>query len=116
MGYSNSYAQKHSLPILAPPDEEKNSWQCFECSQSFPSSKHLQKHLNVHDDRKDENSKPKKKIFKKKMLKKRPKSEVLECNECKQKFQQPKHNILKQHMDSHGFENASIQDKFTVIR
>lgn len=101
---------------MSPPCEEKNSWHCFECSQSFSSSQHLQDHLNVHDDCKDENSKPKKKILKKKLLKKRPKSDILQCNECKEVFYNPKHSTLKEHMSTHSYEEAAIQDKYTVIR
>lgn len=116
IGYSNTYAQKHKLEILNPPEEEKDAWHCFECNQSFSSSKILQKHLNEHDDSKDENLIPKKRIFKKKQQKRRVKTNILQCNECKEKLCNPRHNVLKQHMASHGYGDASVQNKFTVIR
>lgn len=61
MDYSPAYAEKHGLVPLKPNYEEENPWPCFECSQRFPSSEEFQKHLNLHDDVKNENVRPKKK-------------------------------------------------------
>lgn len=97
-----------------PPIEEKNTWHCFECNQSFSTSQLLQKHLNVHDDCKDENLKPKKRFLRKKFIKK--KCEVLQCNECKETFYNAKPNIIKDHMIVHGYGDATIEEKFTTIK
>lgn len=61
MDYSAAYAQKHNLIALRPSYEEENPWRCFECPQRFPTSEDMQKHLNLHDDIKSENVRPKKK-------------------------------------------------------
>lgn len=55
---------------MKPSYEEENPWRCFECTRRFPSSEEMQKHLNVHDDAKSENVRPKKKHIrmKKKVL------------------------------------------------
>lgn len=98
------------------PSEEKNTWHCFECNQSFATSQLLQKHLNVHDDCKDENLKPKKRLIRKKFVKNRQKFDILQCNECKESFCNPKHSILKDHMIAHSYGDATVEDKFTVIR
>lgn len=37
---------------------------CFECTQRFPTSEEMQKHLNLHDDVKSENVRPKRKHMK----------------------------------------------------
>lgn len=58
------------MTALKPDYKDENPWPCFECNERFPSSDHLQKHLNLHDDVTNENVRPKKKHlkFKKKVF------------------------------------------------
>ncbi|CAH1998931.1 unnamed protein product [Acanthoscelides obtectus] len=116
VGYSTSYAQYFSLPVLQPPEPEP-SWPCYECPQKFISSEELQNHLNVHDV-KDENIKPKlRRILKnrKRPLKKYY-TEALECKICEERFYQYSYNTLRSHLsDKHKFCKGFVEDHFTVF-
>ncbi|XP_023721528.1 PR domain zinc finger protein 10 isoform X4 [Cryptotermes secundus] len=58
--YSFPYANKRGLPLLQPDvekravEEVEHMWPCFECNGKFASSEELQKHLNIHDNERDE--------------------------------------------------------------
>lgn len=98
VGYSLIYAAQHKLPFLVAPEDK--SWSCYECSAAFGNSEELQKHLDIHDDIKDENVRPKKKHLKsnhKKKLMAKSNSAV-KCNDCNELFIQPGKLALRQHL------------------
>lgn len=68
--------------------------------------------------KKDENTKPKKRLSKKKIFfKKRQKPEAVSCNDCNEIFCHPKYSILKRHLLTHDKDSvALIQDKFTIVK
>lgn len=60
VGYSRMYAVHYNLPVLEPIPNESNMYQCFECFENFLTSEEFQKHLDIHDEVKDD-FKPRKK-------------------------------------------------------
>lgn len=119
VGYSSSYAKKYNLPLLEPSKEEKMSWNCYECNASFESSKDLQEHLNVHDEDKDENTKPKKRFhIKRKLLLRKNylKKEPLECTLCTEAIFFPKFTALRRHLSTcHDINETSVYQYFKAI-
>lgn len=83
----------------------------------FRSSEELQKHLAVHDDIKDENTKPKKKSLKNvKRLFIKYQTEAVECNVCKEIFYQYNYNFLKTHIaQRHGISKESVENYFSIV-
>ncbi|KAJ8941230.1 hypothetical protein NQ318_015662 [Aromia moschata] len=115
VGYSTAYAQYFGLPMLQP--QEVRSWPCYECPAKFSSSEELQKHLNVHDEEKDENTRPRRKLPKnKRRLLKKCQTEVVECNICKEIFFQYNYNSLKHHItEKHNFKQGVVEDYFAIV-
>lgn len=115
VGYSATYAKFFNLTILQP--KQEFSWPCYECPAKFRSSEELQNHLSVHDDIKDENTKPKKKNFKYvKRLFKKYQTEAVECNICKDVFYQYNYNFLKTHIgQKHGISKESVENYFSIV-
>ncbi|KAJ8920156.1 hypothetical protein NQ315_011817 [Exocentrus adspersus] len=115
VGYSASYANYFNLPLLEP--QEVHNWPCYECSEKFTSSVELQNHLNVHDEVKDENTRPRKKLSRsKRRLMKWCQTEAVECNVCSEIFFQYSYNLLKNHVvEKHNLSNASVEDHFSVV-
>ncbi|KAJ8928027.1 hypothetical protein NQ314_019438, partial [Rhamnusium bicolor] len=115
VGYSTTYAQYFDLPVLQP--REVHSWPCYECSAKFTSSEELQKHLNIHDEEKDENTKPRKKLSRnKRRLLKKCQTEAVECNICTEMFFQYNYNSLKNHLfEKHHFNHGVVGDYFSII-
>lgn len=103
------------MPLLEP--RETHSWPCYECSEKFASSEELQNHLNVHDEEKDENTRPRKKSSKnKRRLMKKCQTEAVECNVCSEIFFQYSYNLLKSHvMEKHNFSQGAVEDYFSVV-
>lgn len=103
------------MTILKP--KQELSWPCFECSAKFRTTDELQKHLSVHDDIKDENTRPKKKNPKNfKRFFKSDQAAVVECNICKEIFYQYTCNFLKSHiMQKHGISKEIVENYFTII-
>ncbi|KAF5308498.1 hypothetical protein FQR65_LT06163 [Abscondita terminalis] len=116
VGYSSDYAKKHSLPLLQPSNLQENEWPCFECEKHFNSCLELQKHLDAHDEIKnDKNFKLKKKIRRKK-IKRKYQKRILECKSCKEIFSNPDYSILKNHLSNHGImPTLHFEDKFNVL-
>lgn len=115
MGYSSTYAQFFKLVALKP--KQELSWPCFECSAKFSSSEELQNHLSVHDQIKDENTRPKKRNSKNvKTLYKSDQAAAVECNICKEVFYQYNYNYLKSHVtQKHGVSKELVENHFTII-
>lgn len=96
---------------------EKRTWPCFECDSKFSSSEQLQTHLDIHDEEKDENTKPRKKALKcKKRLFRQFKFEAVECNLCQGVFLEYNYSILKGHLkEKHKLASANVQDHFGTV-
>lgn len=115
VGYSNSYAKKYGFHVLQQPIEEL--WHCFECNNCFETSEALQKHLNVHDNELDENTKPRKSLIKKRLLmRNRTKASPVKCLTCNEIFVNPKYNLLRQHLLTHGLDENDLLKNFVKIR
>ncbi|RZC31881.1 PR domain zinc finger protein 10-like, partial [Asbolus verrucosus] len=113
VGYSLLYATRNKLSVLVPQVEK--SWPCFECSATFASSEELQKHLNIHDDDRDENTKPRKKNLKSSKRKPVPKmnSDALKCNDCNELFIHPGKIALRQHLiEKHLCSGLDLIDQY----
>lgn len=109
VGYGDLYAAKRKLPTLQPSTtEEDNPWPCFECTLKFTTSEELQKHLNVHDDTKEETNKTRvKKITR---FKRRP----VDCPHCSRSFLRKQ--SLNRHMLQHTNPNAYRERQMRHIR
>lgn len=103
------------MTVLQP--KQDLSWPCYECTAKFKSSEELQNHLYIHDDIKDENTKPKKKIKNiNKRLFKKYQTEAVECNDCKEVFYQYTYNFLKEHISQrHGVSKESVENYFSIV-
>lgn len=113
IGYSIMYATRHKLPYLIAPEDR--SWSCFECSAAFGNSEELQKHLDIHDDIKDENIRPKKKYLKNNHKKKlvAKSNSAVKCNNCNELFIQPGKLALRQHLiEKHLCSGLDIIDQY----
>ncbi|CAG9819415.1 unnamed protein product [Phaedon cochleariae] len=115
VGYSTVYAQYYNLPVLQP--HEQLTWPCYECPSKFESSEELQKHLNIHDDDRDDNIKPRRKLMRsKKRFFKKYQSDAIECNICEEVFLQYNYCFLKLHLvQKHGFVKGNVEESFTVV-
>ncbi|KAG5897474.1 hypothetical protein JTB14_031100 [Gonioctena quinquepunctata] len=114
VGYNSGYGEFYNLPVLKP--REERTWPCYECSLKFECSEALQKHLNIHDDEKDENTKPRKKMRNKKRFFKKYQSEAVECNICQEIFFQYNYSLLKLHLiQKHAYTKGSVEDYFTIV-
>ncbi|KAF7279150.1 hypothetical protein GWI33_007562 [Rhynchophorus ferrugineus] len=114
VGYSKAYAEQFNLDVLKP--IEKNNWPCYECASRFGSSEELQKHLNVHDQERDENIKPKKKCRRKFLVLKKSQADTVECNMCQEPFSSTvNYNTLKNHLATqHKCTGVKIGEFFTI--
>ncbi|GLV35984.1 uncharacterized protein CBL_09798 [Carabus blaptoides fortunei] len=101
VGYCAAYAVKRKLTALQPTAEDESSWPCFECPLRFTSSDELQKHLNVHDENKDDVLKPRvKKIGR---YKRRP----IDCPQCSRSFLRK--YSLSRHLQQH--KNPTFRER-----
>lgn len=113
--YSHSYAQQFNLELLKP--VIKDTWPCFECSAKFPTSEELQKHLDVHDEEGDENTRPKRRYRRRMMVLRKSQSDIVECNMCQEPFGSTvSFSTLKNHLSrKHKFSGVKIGDYFSIF-